>query len=162
MIELKDVLNIHNILIYKFGGSKGIRDSGLLESAINRPFATFDKHDLYPSPAEKAAAILESILYWMLIGFRMETYLTASYAVVDDVIVYRNLHANGMINHPFVDGNKRSAYVLMRLILLDNGFDIVANQDEKYKMVISASKGDLRYDDIRNWIQTRLIKKNEE
>lgn len=34
MIELKDVLNIHNILIDKFGGSKGIRDSGSLESAI--------------------------------------------------------------------------------------------------------------------------------
>jgi len=41
MIELKDVLNIHNILIDKFGGSKGIRDIGSLESAINRPFATF-------------------------------------------------------------------------------------------------------------------------
>lgn len=43
MIELKDVLNIHNILIDKFGGSKGIRDNGSLESAINRPFAIFDK-----------------------------------------------------------------------------------------------------------------------
>ncbi len=35
MIELRDVLNIHNILIDKFGGSKGIRDYGSLESAIN-------------------------------------------------------------------------------------------------------------------------------
>jgi death on curing protein len=46
MIELQDVLNIHNILIDKFGGSKGVRDQGSLESAINRPFATFEKHDL--------------------------------------------------------------------------------------------------------------------
>jgi death-on-curing protein len=90
MIDIKDVLNIHNILIDKFGGSKGIRDIGLLESAINRPFATFDNKDLYPTPTEKAAAILESIL----------------------------------INHPFLDGNKRTAYVLMRLILLENGLDI--------------------------------------
>ena len=127
MIELRDVLNIHNILIEKFGGSKGIRDQGSLESAINRPFATFDNQDLYPTPEEKSAAILESIL----------------------------------INHPFIDGNKRTAYVLMRLILLDNGLDVAATQDDKYKMVISASKGEMRFEEIRNWIQERLEKKNE-
>lgn len=127
MIELKDVLNIHNILIDKFGGSKGIRDIGSLESAINRPFATFENQDLYPTPSDKAAAILESIL----------------------------------INHPFVDGNKRTAYVLMRLILIENGFDINENQEEKYKMVISASNGDIRFEEIKNWIQSRIKKKNE-
>ena len=127
MIELQDVLNIHNILIDKFGGSKGVRDQGSLESAINRPFATFEKHDLYPTPSDKAAAILESIL----------------------------------INHPFIDGNKRTAYVLMRLLLLNYGLDILADQDDKYKMVISASKGDLRFDEIKNWIEIRLRKKNE-
>jgi death-on-curing protein len=127
MIELQDVLNIHNILIDKFGGSKGVRDHGSLESAINRPFATFEKHDLYPTPSAKAAAILESIL----------------------------------INHPFLDGNKRTAYVLMRLILMNYGFDIFAEQDDKYKMVISASTGDLRFDEIKQWIEIRLRKKNE-
>ena len=127
MIELRDVLNIHNILIDKFGGSKGVRDQGSLESAIHRPFATFDNQDLYPTPADKSAAILESIL----------------------------------INHPFVDGNKRTAYVLMRLILLDNGLDVVADQDDKYKIVISASKGDIRFEEIKSWIQARLRKKNE-
>ena len=127
MIELKVVLNIHNILIDRFGGSKGIRDNGSLESAINRPFATFDNQELYPTPADKAAAILESIL----------------------------------INHPFVDGNKRTAYVLMKLILLDNGLDIVASQDDKYKMVIAASIGDMRFEDIRTWIVGRLRKIND-
>lgn len=127
MIELQDVLNIHNILIDKFGGSKGVRDLGSLQSAINRPFATFDNKELYPTPPEKAAAILESIL----------------------------------INHPFIDGNKRTAYVLMRLILLNNGFDIITDQAEKYQMVISASKGDFRFDDIKHWIQKRLRKENE-
>lgn len=127
MIELTDVLNIHNILIDKFGGTKGIRDNGLLESAINRPFATFDHKDLYATPSEKAAAILESIL----------------------------------INHPFVDGNKRTGYVLMRIILLDNGLDVIAEQDEKYKLVISASTGDMRFEEIKNWIQARLKNKNE-
>ena len=127
MILLQDVFNIHNILIDRFGGSKGVRDLGSLESAINRPFATFDNKDLYQTPSEKAAAILESIL----------------------------------INHPFIDGNKRTAYVLMRLLLLANGFDILANQKDKYEMVISASKGDLKFDGIKNWIELRLIRKNE-
>jgi len=122
MIELKVVLNIHHILIDQFGGSKGIREIGLLESAIHRPYATFENQELYPSPCEKAAAILESIL----------------------------------INHPFVDGNKRTAYVLMKLILLENGMTIDASQDDKYNMVIAASTGNMRFDEIRNWIQLRL------
>lgn len=49
----------------------------------------------------------------------------------------------------------------MRLILLDNGLDVAATQDDKYKMVNSASKGEMRFDEIRNWIQERLEKKNE-
>ena len=38
MIELKEIEKIHDILIEKFGGAKGIRDRGALESAINRPY----------------------------------------------------------------------------------------------------------------------------
>lgn len=125
MIEINDVLNIHNILIEKFGGSKGVRDIDLLDSAINRPFASFDNQELYPSPEEKAAAILESIL----------------------------------INHPFVDGNKRTAYVLMRLILIENGLDIYTSQNDKYQMVIEASMGIIHFDGIKTWIKSRMQNK---
>jgi len=125
MIRLNDVLNIHDILIDKFGGTKGVRDQGALESALNRPYATFGELDLYPSQIEKAAAIFESVL----------------------------------INHPFLDGNKRTAYVLMKLILLEDGLDISADQDEKYQMVISASKGDIRFAEIVKWLQNRTKKK---
>jgi prophage maintenance system killer protein len=45
MIKLEDVLKIHNLLIDQFGGSHGVRDMGALNSAINRPFATFDKQN---------------------------------------------------------------------------------------------------------------------
>ena len=62
MIELNDVLNIHHLLIDKFGGSKGVRDQGALEAAINRPYATFDNKELHPTPTDKSAAIFESIL----------------------------------------------------------------------------------------------------
>ncbi len=127
MIELRDALNIHDILIDKFGGSRGVRDVGLLESALHRPFATFENQELYPSPIDKAAAVLESIL----------------------------------INHPFIDGNKRTAYVLMRLMLLEGGYDINAKQDEKYYMVTTASTGEIRFEEIRNWIHTHVIQKND-
>lgn len=124
MISVKEVEIIHNILIDKFGGTKGIRDIGLLESALARPFATFDNTDLYSNVVEKASAILESIA----------------------------------INHPFVDGNKRIAYTLMRLFLLENGLDIIASQGEKYDLVISVSKGEVRFDEIKSWIESRLKK----
>lgn len=42
MININEVEKIHDILIDKFGGAKGIRDKGLLESSINRPFQAFD------------------------------------------------------------------------------------------------------------------------
>ena len=87
MISIKEVEQIHNLLIEEFGGAKGIKDLGALDAAINRPFATFDQQELYPNPVDKAAAIIESIL----------------------------------INHPFMDDNKRTGYVLMRLLLLQSG-----------------------------------------
>ena len=62
MITLREVESIHEILIDKFGGSNGIRDRGILESAINRPYQTFDQIELYPLPVDKAAAIFESII----------------------------------------------------------------------------------------------------
>ena len=123
-MSIKEVEIIHNILIDKFGGSKGIRDKALLESALARPFATFDNEDLYSTPIEKASAILESVA----------------------------------INHPFIDGNKRTAYTLMRLILLENKLDITASQEEKYNLVIAVSTGEYRFDDIKNWIQKYIGK----
>lgn len=122
MIEISEVEKIHDILIERFGGAKGIRDKGILESAIGRPFQTFDGKDLYPDPVDKAAAIFESIVS----------------------------------NHPFVDGNKRTAYVLMRLILKRNQLDIEVDQDVKYDFVIKAAKGELTFDKITTWIRTNL------
>jgi death-on-curing protein len=83
MIQVEEVERIHDVLIDRFGGIRGIRDRGILESAIGRPFQTFDGKDLYPNPVDKATAIFESIIS----------------------------------NHLLVDDNKRTAYVLMRLIL---------------------------------------------
>jgi len=62
MMTVQEVITIHQILIEKFGGATGIRDRGLLESSVLRPFSTFDSKELYPTTVEKAAAIAESII----------------------------------------------------------------------------------------------------
>ena len=125
MIRPEFVVNVHEILIEKFGGIHGIRDIKLLESAITRPFMTFDQQDLYPSPTEKAAALIESIIS----------------------------------NHPFLDGNKRIGYVLMRYFLLENNLDVKANQKEKYEFVIKIAQGQLSYEQIYSWLLEKVMKK---
>jgi len=72
-LSLIEVLELHRRIINQSGGTLGIRDFGLLESAIAQPRMTFGGEDLYPSLVEKAAAL----------GFAL------------------------IMNHPFVDGNKR-------------------------------------------------------
>ncbi|MDP2386190.1 MAG: type II toxin-antitoxin system death-on-curing family toxin [Bacteroidota bacterium] len=124
MISKEVVLLIHSKLIENYGGAQGVRDHWLLESAINRPFATFDGIDLYSGPIEKAAAILESIL----------------------------------INHPFIDGNKRTGYTLARLILLSERYDIKASQDEKYDFVIQVTTGKSSIEEITNWLKIHTFK----
>ena len=59
--------------------------------------------------------------------------------------------------HPFVDGNKRIAYVMLRSILLNNKLDIDASANEKYSFVISAASGELNFTEIKNWIEKNSI-----
>ncbi|MGZ3871782.1 MAG: type II toxin-antitoxin system death-on-curing family toxin [Mucilaginibacter sp.] len=66
-----------------------------------------------------------------------------------------------IINHPFIDGNKRIAYLLLRLTLLESDLDMAATQDEKYLMTIAASKGDIRIEEIKAWINDKLIKNDQ-
>jgi death on curing protein len=124
MITVDYAIKIHNTLIDKFGGTHGLRDRNLLESALARPYQTFDQKDLYKTPIEKSSALIESLI----------------------------------TNHSFLDGNKRFGYVAMRLLLLEEGFDIVATEDEKYDFVINIAKVNLKYPDIYSWINEHLKK----
>lgn len=119
MISFQSAVRVHDRLIEEFGGSKGVRDESLLKSALNRPFATFDGIDLYPTAIEKATALFESLI----------------------------------INHPFMDGNKRIAYALMEILLRLGGLRLEATKEEKYAMVINASTGQIRFDDIKEWLE---------
>ena len=61
-------------------------------------------------------------------------------------------------NHPFVDGNKRVAYVAARTFLLINGWDITATQEEKYLTMLSLAEGNLSEGELTGWIRLRLTR----
>jgi death on curing protein len=58
-----------------------------------------------------------------------------------------------LMNHPFIDGNKRTGYVLMRLFLIQNALDLKVGEQEKYDFVISIASGNKRYEDILRWLE---------
>ena len=61
-LSVAQVLFIHARLIAETGGSPGLRDLGLLSSAVARPQATFDGQDLYPDLFSKTAALMDSLV----------------------------------------------------------------------------------------------------
>ena len=56
-LTVEQIEKLHDAVINKTGGSLGIRDKGLVESAVNTPFQTFGGQDLYPSLEEKAVRL---------------------------------------------------------------------------------------------------------
>ena len=125
MILLEDILNLHKYSIEKYGGLAGLRDLGLLESAIARPFQTFDEKELYSSVFEKAAALGESLI----------------------------------INHPFVDGNKRTGAVAMVSLIEEEGLLFSADEEEFYHFIISISKGEKTFNEIVKGLKKNTIRR---
>ncbi len=62
-ISLDEVIAIHDNMVSLYGGSHGIRDLGLVESAISRPKTSFGGQDLYPDIFTKAAALFHSLMF---------------------------------------------------------------------------------------------------
>ncbi len=62
-ISLDEVIAIHESMIDEYGGSHGIRDLGLIQSALARPQATFGGEDLYGDIFDKAAALFHSLIF---------------------------------------------------------------------------------------------------
>ncbi|MBI4489865.1 MAG: type II toxin-antitoxin system death-on-curing family toxin [Deltaproteobacteria bacterium] len=117
----KQVLYLHQEITERSGGSSGVRDHGLLESAVYRPQASFGGEDLYPDLFSKAAALGHSIIK----------------------------------NHPFVDGNKRTGFEAMRLMLRLNGYDIQASLNAKFDFVLAIAEGNLKEQAIADWLKQR-------
>ncbi len=122
-LNAQQVLFIHGRLIAETGGSTGIRDIGLLESAVARPQATFDGVDLYPDLFSKAAALFQSLL----------------------------------LNHAFVDGNKRVAITTASLFLLHNGYRLTATNQDVVVFVLGAVNERLSPESIVAWLQTNSV-----
>jgi death-on-curing protein len=116
------VRRIHEEQIGETGGIQGIRDTGLLESALSRPHNLLGYLEPPPDLVDLAAAYAFGITR----------------------------------NHPFLDGNKRTAYIVMRTFLLINGKDIVASEDDRYDTFIRLAASELTEADLADWIREHL------
>lgn len=116
------VLNYHREQLAEHGGGDGVRDMGLLQSALARPQSYFHYNQI-TSLARLAACY--------------------GYGIAK--------------NHAFVDGNKRTAYVVMRAFLIINGFDIRATAEEKYLTIYDLAAGHLTENQLAEWIETKLL-----
>lgn len=106
-MSVEEVLELHDQLVERFGGSHGIRDIGMLESAVAMPQAGFGESYLHEDIFEMAAAYLFHVV----------------------------------MNHPFIDGNKRTGTHAALVFLADNGYAVTLSQDEKYDLVIGVCEG---------------------
>lgn len=122
-LEIADILDIHQILIEQFGGMSGIRDKGLLESALSQPQATFFGELLHPTIHEQAAAYLYHIAK----------------------------------NHPFLDGNKRTAYGAMEVFLRLNGYNLNLSDEEAYNMVMQVAQSEMTKEELSSLLEKHIL-----
>jgi death-on-curing protein len=113
------ILFIHFRVIEETGGGHGIRDLPLLESAVSRPMATFDRDDLYPDLFTKAAALMHGIIK----------------------------------NHPFLDGNKRTAITAASIFLLRNGYALKTSNRALEQFTLKTASEKREISDIARWFE---------
>ncbi len=118
VITKQQALLMHRELVEVHGGSDGIRDEGLLDSALSAPFQTFDGKAMLPSIQQKAARLCYGLV----------------------------------MNHPFVDGNKRVGAHIMLTFLAVNGIELNYTQKELYETILSVAAGALSVDGLLQWI----------
>lgn len=62
-------------------------------------------------------------------------------------------------NHPFVDGNKRVGHAAMEVMVVLNGFEIVADVDEQEGVIIAVASGTLSREDSGSWVERRVVER---
>ena len=123
-IEERDVLAIHDRLLAFHGGAIGLRDRGLLESALARP----RQHH--------------------------------AYAKTSDIVEMAALYTAGIVrNHPFVDGNKRTGFVIGILFLELHGFDFRASEEDATQAVMALASGALDEATFSTWLRENAKRK---
>jgi death on curing protein len=118
-LTVQEVVVIHEWVVKRHGGSHGLRDASLLDSAVHQAQASFGGEFLHPTLFDMAAAYL--------------VHLAA--------------------NHPFVDGNKRTAWVSCRVFLDLNGYQVKARWRESERLVLKVACGQLRdWREVSRWL----------
>lgn len=107
ILTKRQILLLHEQLINETGGIHGLRDEGLLESALASPFQEFASYSPYPTVQRKAARL--------------------GYSLV--------------MNHPFIDGNKRIGAHAMQTLLALNGIEIECAQESLAGIFLSVAAG---------------------
>ena len=123
VLTKEEILQLHNKLLAKTGGLSGIRDMGMLESAVLNCMQTFDETELYPTTIEKSAQTAFSICK----------------------------------NHPFNDGNKRTAILTMLVMLRLNHINLAYAQEELIHLGLGIADGSIDYEQIVEWIKHHII-----
>ena len=119
-ISRDEALAIHSTLLERFGGTLGVRDFGLLESALYRP-----RTGHYADLAGMAAALFESHI----------------------------------MNHPFVDGNKRVAFFATDVFLRMNGYKLKVDAKKAHRFLIGLlGNNRCTFDQLLPWIRKHVVK----
>jgi len=121
------VLTIHADLLQRYGGRPGLRDPGLLDSALAQPKMTVGGKFAHKTLFDKAAAY----------GFHV------------------------CKNHPFIDGNKRVAFVLMDVFLQQNGWEIKAAEEDAYTIIMALASGQLGKAQLATWLKEHSSKSSQ-
>ncbi len=117
-LSVDEVVAIHERLINTFGGPPGVRDYGLLESALHRPQTGY-----YADLAEIAAALFESLL----------------------------------MNHPFIDGNKRVAFFATDVFLRLNGWRFEVDNEIAHQFLIDLlDRGEANLANLTPWVRSSI------
>ncbi|MEG4487239.1 type II toxin-antitoxin system death-on-curing family toxin [Microcoleus sp. D2_18a_B4] len=122
-LSLDEVLELHDDQISSFGGTPGVRDEGLLESALAQPQATFGGQFLHPTISEQAAAYLYHLA----------------------------------MNHPFIDGNKRSAFAVTDTFLRLNGCALNLTDDGVYDLVMRVARGTMTKEELSTEFESCIV-----
>ena len=121
-LDRSDCLAIHEMMLAQHGGLGGVRDEGLLESALARPKNLF----AYKSPPFAR--------------------LAASYA------------AGIILNHPFLDGKKRTGFMLAAVFLELNGLIFTASEESVVEKTLALAAGELKEPGYAAWLKANSRK----
>ncbi|KAA6463354.1 type II toxin-antitoxin system death-on-curing family toxin [Acidobacteria bacterium AB60] len=122
-----DALQLHAQQINLFGGSLGVRDAGLLASALARPQNTWAYSESQPNLSRLAAGYAFGI----------------------------------SSNHPFIDGNKRTALMVSFVFLDKNGLEMTATQEDAFETMLRLAAGEISEEQLAAWFERNTAPRNQ-